>query len=78
MMLSTSSNHFLISAIDRYIDATRRLYQRLFDRFFDVICNEITKTVAGTSDRRSSGNSGDGMSANSLSTVRDYCRLGMN
>ncbi|GMR60521.1 hypothetical protein PMAYCL1PPCAC_30716, partial [Pristionchus mayeri] len=51
------------AAIDRYIDATRRLYQRLFDRFFDAICNEVTKTVTGASDRRSSGGTGEGMSS---------------
>ncbi|KAF8353645.1 sec-3, partial [Pristionchus pacificus] len=67
--LKSTRDNVYRAAIDRYIDATRKLYQRLFDRFFDVICNEITKTAAGTSDRRSSSGSGEGMSANSLSTL---------
>ncbi|GMT35969.1 hypothetical protein PFISCL1PPCAC_27266, partial [Pristionchus fissidentatus] len=67
--LKSTRENVYRAAIDRYIDATRGLYQRIFDKFFDVICNEVNQTVAGAGgDRRSSGSS-DGMNANSLSTL---------
>ena len=40
-------------AIDRYVETTHQLYKRLFERFFDVVCTEVTK-ITGGADRKTS------------------------